>query len=63
MGGGDGRGVLRRRAEFAVEEFLRVCDGYVWGEPYDRRERKNAPLEVEVAGKKVFALRWLNILR
>ena len=27
------------------------------------RERKTAPLEVEVGGKKVFSLRWLNILR
>ena len=27
------------------------------------RERKTAPLEVEVGGKRVFALRWLNILR
>ena len=27
------------------------------------RERKTAPLEVDVGGKKVFSLRWLNILR
>ena len=27
------------------------------------RERKTAPLEVDMGGKKVFSLRWLNILR
>ena len=62
-GMGGGRGVLRRRAGFAAEEFLRVCDRYVREEPCDRCERKTVPLEVEVGGKKVFSLRWLNILR
>ena len=32
-------GPFRRRAGFAAEELLRVCDRHVRGEPCDRRER------------------------
>ena len=60
-------GVPRWRTESMSSIYSKTCtEGSDPLEPKKLafpRERKTAPLEVDVGGKKVFSLRWLNILR